>query len=141
MKPLIFIFFALYLGIGCTSTSTSLKDYQGKRITLANGGGFTGQVIEYVILEDGQVYRKNSMDQSVKAYTKLNKDIVKQIFDNYNVLELNKVELNDPGNMYFYISFADKDEIHKITWNTESTDELAQKAKLFYQTVLNRIKK
>lgn len=141
MKPSILILFILILSASCKSSQTSLEDYTGEKIILANGGGFTGQVIEYILLETGDVFRTNSLDKSVIHVTELSSSVTKQIFNNYNILQIADTDLNEPGNMYFYIRWQDGSNQHEVKWNTDSKGINVDKVKLFYQTVLNRIKK
>lgn len=140
MKASAMILSLLILLLSCKATQTSLDDFAGEKIILANGGGFTGQVIEYILLENNEVFRTNSLDKSVVLIKKLEKDLTKQIFNNYNVLNLDELQLNQPGNMYFYIQKGVGQEIHEIKWNAESQGSEINQAKLFYITTLKLLK-
>ena len=140
MKALFFFLSGICLISSCKSTSITPQDFKGKQLIIANGGGFTGQVIEYILLENGYLFRKNSLDGSVLQNNKLKKEAVSQLFRNYEVLNLGELDLNDPGNMYFYIVLKEEDHEHKITWSSESSGEDYKRAKLFYQTMMSMIK-
>jgi hypothetical protein len=141
MKAPVMILSLFILLLSCKSIPTSIADYEGEKIILGNGGGFTGQVIEYILLENNEVYRTNSLDKSVVLIKKLEKDLTKQIFNNYQVLNLEELQLKQPGNMYFYIQKGAGQQIHEIKWNAESNGEEIEQVKLFYITTLNLIKK
>jgi hypothetical protein len=140
MKPLLVIIMLISLSISCKPTQYGLEDYSGKKLILANGGGFTGQVIEYILLEDGRVFKSNSLNQSTKFHKKLDKNLTQQVFDNLSVMKLSDLSLNDPGNMYFLIKIITPDQEHVIKWNAESAGEEVKRAKLFYQTVIKRLR-
>jgi hypothetical protein len=132
---------ATSLTMSCKTTVLSPDNHQGMRLILANGGGFTGQVVEYILLDNGVVFRKNSMDRSVSRIKKLDRKETDQVFRNYFLLRLDESRLDEPGNMYFYIELSDKDQTaNRLQWNTESTGTDVEQAKLFYRTTLNKIK-
>ena len=140
MKPLMVIFLLISLSLGCKPTQTSLQDFTGKQVIIANGGGFTGQVIEYILLDDGRVFKSNSLDRTTDYLKKLDKNVTDQIFNNIEVLELSDLTINDPGNMYYYIKLKSDAQTHVIKWNADSRGSDVDIAKLFYQTVINRLR-
>jgi hypothetical protein len=141
MKPLYLLSFIILFSFSCKPASYTLQDYKGKKLTIANGGGFSGQLIEYIIFENGQVYRKNSLDKSIKEQTKLNREKVDQIFSNYTFLNLDLAKLNEPGNMYHYILMDTGDKKHKILWNHDISNTIDRNIKVFYTNVLNAVSK
>ena len=128
------------MSISCKPTQNGIKDFKGKQLIVANGGGFTGQVVEFTLLEDGRVFRNNSFEQNTVFHKKLNKNETSQIFNNIQVLNLKEIVLDEPGNMYYYVKLKDDDNTHVIKWNTESTGTDTKTAKLFYQTVIQRLR-
>jgi hypothetical protein len=140
MKAILLVVAFFTFSLGCKPTKVNLQEYEGKQLTVANGGGFTGQVIEYTLLENGYVYKFNSLTNANSFHKRIEKDDANQIFNNYELLNITELKLNDPGNMYFYIRMDHKDKSQQIKWNTESKGKEADKAKLFYMTVLQRLK-
>lgn len=139
-QPLVFLLLLIGL-LTCKPSQVALDDYEGRQLILANGGGFTGQIIEYILLENGAVFRKNSMDNSIERITTLERADTKQIFHNYELMQLAEMRLDEPGNMYFYIKRIEEGKVNQVKWNAESTGASIDQVKLFYQTVLQKIKK
>lgn len=110
------IFICLLFFIHCKPSHFTPYEYEGKIIVIGTGGGFTGQVREYTILENGQVFSGTSQEGFVKELPRLEKKDVVQIFRNYDELNFAALEIDKPGNMYHYLIMKNENGNHKIQW-------------------------
>ena len=46
----------------------------------------------------------------------LDKRLVDQLFATYHTMGFNEVNVDSPGNMYYYVSMKEDGIAHKITW-------------------------
>lgn len=103
--------------MGCTPSRDLPPDYKGDQLHFGQGGGFTGALNYFILLDDGRLFRKTTRDSSVAFVEKWDKDFVEQMFSSYQLLELNKVDHYQPGDLYYFIEFhSNGKEIHRISW-------------------------
>jgi len=103
--------------ISCGSLSEKMERTSNtKIIEFGKGGGFTGKFYDYQIHETGDLYRLEN-EKSILC-GKAPQNISVQVFDNYDKLNLEKTELNNPGNIYYYLRMQ-KGGVrqHEIIWS------------------------
>jgi len=123
----------LFLCVACGTTRyTNPTDYPDARINFGNGGGFSGMVTEYVLLDNGQLLKKLVQVDSFEMITTVDRNQTKQIFDNYSFLNIGSITYNQPGNMYRFLRFNHQDTEHKITWPGNQYPEQYPNLKIFY---------
>ena len=135
----IVVFLPFLMAASCQTPSFTLQDYTGKRLILGNGGGFTGHYTEYILFENGQLFKKTTLDGTIMELSRMNRELTGQIFSNFDILGLSEIKLHDPGNMNYYISVITNGAEQKLLWNTDSDEEKIRSARLFYLTALKRI--
>ncbi len=129
------------MSFSCKSTKyDSPTESPDPQITFGSGGGFTGAVTDYTLLENGQLFKRNSMKNEFLAMHKIKSDVVEQMFKNYEFLKIGEETINEPGNLYYFIQFKDKDKNeHKITWNDQSA--VSDNVKTYYGILSSITKK
>ena len=98
----------------CKTTKYTVDELPDKQLYFGNGGGFTGAVNEYMLLDNGQVFKHDSGD-----YTELPKAKKKKaaaLFKTYYDLKLDSLQFRRPGNMYFYLRMKDQDQEYFTSW-------------------------
>ena len=126
----------LYGGCKAPSPVQQYEKYDGAKLIIGSGGGFTGEYIDYIILENGYVFKKSTLDNKLAYLGKLKKNDVLQLFKNYSYLGLNKKNLNMPGNMNKYIKYIKDGEKHILQWSYEKSKMVAPEIKLFYKIAM-----
>jgi hypothetical protein len=106
-------------------------------LTFGSGGGFTGKVIKYYMLEDGTIYTKSG-DEIIKL-GKATKQMSTQVFANYESLGLHKINLNEPGNKYSFIERSNEGEKNAIMWGKSSLDN--SNVETYFSILMNIVKK
>lgn len=130
-----FLLVAAFLLSQCASTKyTSPDQFPDAKITFGNGGGYAGLVTEYTLLENGQLFKKSSMDTVFQQLPKVKTADVKQIFNNYDFLKLEDISMNEPGNLYQFIVYQTSGKEHRITWSSENK-ELESTIPIFYSNL------
>ena len=137
MKKFILLIFTCFgLSFGCSKKYTP-DSYPKARIHFGSGGGVTGAITEYILLENGQLFKKSSLNETMLEAKKLiGNNQTKQLFSNYEFLGLNEVQVNKPGNLYYFVQHLNGDKDHKMTWGGGGTTP--DKLKTFY-TLLNNV--
>jgi len=107
----------LLLTTGCHPSNEFPKKYRGEQIQFGQGGGFSGAVTQFVLLEDGRLFQLPWRDSTKTYIGQWEKNFTKQIFQNYKVLNLEKLTYNEPGDLYYFIDYqTDENVHHRIVW-------------------------
>ena len=127
MKLFLPLYFSVFfLATRCKSVNYTPSDYEGQMITIGTGGGFTGLIKEYTILSNGQFFYGNGNGNYTMELDRFDKKHVKQLFKNYKLLGFDDINIDKPGNMYHYLLFKDKDNMHKIQWGAHDSNAPAE---------------
>jgi hypothetical protein len=116
-----------------------LDAYPGSIVYFGHGGGFTGLVTTYALLQNGDLYRKKSFgDQNMEYITKADSAETKSIFINYSFLGIDTMQLSEPGNTYYFISMKHKNtEVRKLVWSRSLS--LPGNLKTFYDQLMKLV--
>jgi hypothetical protein len=96
-----------------------LDSYPDSVIYFGHGGGFTGLVNTYALLQNGDLYKKKFFsDQEWEYISKTDSSETRSIFANYSFLGIHTMQLSEPGNTYSFISMMHKNaEVKKLVWS------------------------
>jgi hypothetical protein len=100
----------------CKTTKYSPDKFPIRQIVFGDGGGFAGIETSYTLLENGQLFKQVGVEG---AYTELKaikgKD-AKILFDKVNSLQLFKLDIDKPGNMYYFLRQVTDHLDSRVTW-------------------------
>ncbi len=117
--PLRLLIFSLLISLtfSCKTQQTFTPEtYEGKKLTFGSEGGFAGTTSEHYIYENGQVFRYRSRKGSTHELGRIDQAVVDQLFHNYNVLGIANYDLNDPGDLTYFIKMQDGDQMNAVKW-------------------------
>ena len=101
-----------------------------KQLIFGSGGGISGGVKEYIILENGQIFTRNSLSNEISELPKVKKKTAKALYQEYEA-NLQSVECDDPGNLYYFLTMKDDTtKTHKMIWS--GNGDAPALAKSFY---------
>jgi hypothetical protein len=127
----------LFVAISCHTTKLNPESYTGKQIIFGNGGGFAGAYREFVLQETGDLYMKEDINQDYVWVKRLDKNQTDQAFQNYTVLGIDKMKINKPGNMYYFVGMKIQGNDQKLVWGDEVKVE--RNLQLFYRILMHNI--
>ena len=138
---IVFAFVVVFALVSCKSPSPiqQYQDYKGAKLIVGSGGGFTGQYIDYIILKNGAVYKKDSFKDELVYLGKIKKNHALQLFESFENAGLKDVKCNFPGNMNNYIKFVDNNDEYFLQWSMGQNGFVDPKVKLFYQIAMKKI--
>lgn len=143
MKLILALLFGLALILlysQCKSTEVQSPELFDKRkITFGAGGGFAGTITQYCLLENGQLFGKNSKMLEWQSMDTLKKATVKQYFKQIEHLNLLNVKFNRPGNWSYFMTITDGPKDHKIQWAPEQKPPQAG-VETFYNILYENVK-
>ena len=81
------------------------------------GGGFAGIETRYILLDDSRLYIQPGIKSGFQYIGKVDRKLTKQMFHNYQNLGLEQMDLNEPGNMYYFIEKRQGQQVNKkLVW-------------------------
>lgn len=135
MRTLIIMIFSV-LTISC-ATQKQAKNPTTSFIEIKFGssGGFSGMTNEYLIKQDGKVY-KNTSD-SLYLINQIGNSEIESIEKQIVELNFEKLELNEKGNMTYFIELQTSTYKNRIIWSDQTQND---SIKLFYKTLVKTLK-
>ena len=118
----------LFLGFfSCTRTIATDK-LPATQIVFGHGGGFTGMVHEYALLENGYIVKIEKDTATQRIVKKIGKKKAATYFAAVDSMRLHTWLYNVPGNIYHYIVLKrEGKKDNKIVWDGGGNDPHAPK--------------
>lgn len=134
-----FWFFSLlFLSVSCQHKVYSPLSYEGEMLEWGTGGGFTGAVSMWCLLDNGRIYKSDDNGKTYEEINKISRSMADQFFNNYETLNLDNLSLNEPGNKYYFLTMKKKSKVHKLTWGYK---ELENKVpSILHKNLMNAVK-
>ncbi len=106
---------------GTVFSCRSSTDFSGSnhldQLHFGQGGGFSGAVRYFVLVRDGKLFQRGQMDTSFTFISRWPADFTQQLFQSYQALRLDTVQLYEPGDLYYFIEYRAKSSgRHRIVW-------------------------
>jgi hypothetical protein len=137
----VFIILSLSLTFGCRKKTIPMDQMPDTQIIFGNGGGFTGEIKEYHLLNDGRIVSKSLGDTIFKVLSRIGKSKATACFDDCKKMKLNTMKFSEPGNRYYFIAVkeAGKPE-NRIVWG-DNEQPVLDEVKNFYKTLMGHLPK
>jgi hypothetical protein len=81
------------------------------RIEFGHGGGFTGAVTTYVLLNNGRMYQELMERNEYNKLRRISKDEATTLFAECE--KLRTLKTDSPGNMYYFVTIKDSTQISR----------------------------
>ncbi len=105
----------------CKSTKYTPATFEGPQLVFGSGGGFTGAVTTYCLLENGQLFTKNGVpgknETDYESVKKVSKKVAKSLFAQANASGLLNAKKSQPGNMYCFVKMLSGDTTGSVAWD------------------------
>lgn len=115
-KLLIFIVLVsiTLLVYACKTVSYTADALPTPQVVFGSGGGFTNSYIDYILLENGQIFKRNSLTKETVEWIKIKKKNAQKYFPLVQAALLENVK--EPGNMSYYLRYQTDTLEQSITW-------------------------
>ena len=115
-------FLVLLLLVSCRVSRDFPAEYKGDQIHFGQGGGFTGFVTSFMLLDDGRLFEKTH-DSDWSYVSRWERALTRQMFTDYASLGLGSRDLNCPGDKYYFLElYRNSEPLHHLTWGQEGCD-------------------
>jgi len=135
MKKTLFITGICILLSSCINSKKLIDNNKIDRIYFGKRGGFTNIPMEYVMFEKGQLYKIRN--DSLFRIKRVCRKQLNEIDSLLTVSHFNELDINDPGNINYFIRVVKEDYEKEVNWS----DSLGQNdLKLLYNSMLATIR-
>lgn len=132
MKRILLLSLFSVFFFSCKSQQYTINDLPETQLIFGNGGGISGAVSTYTLLENGQLFHNNSLTKEHVEMESLTKKEAKSSFEKMKVLKISEINFNHPGNMYYFLEEVKGDSIHRVTWGSND-HKISEECKTFYK--------
>lgn len=140
MKTTLRLLFALGLTfLACKTPTYTTETLEKDHLRFGAGGGFTGFVTTYYLLENGLLYQHKSQDstQALQALPRLNPDQVATLFNFVRTIGPANFSHTQPDNYYQFVEFHFGGEPIRSVFNRQNPSTPETLGQLYDQ--LNRL--
>jgi len=89
-----------------------------KQIIFGEGGGFAGVESSYTLLENGQIFKQVGTESTYKELKSIKPKTAKGIYEKVNSLQLYKMDIERPGNLYYFLQEVNEAIDSRVTWGS-----------------------
>ncbi len=135
------IVFSLIIGsflLSCKTKTYTPTNFEGAQITFGSGGGFTGAVNKFTILENGQVFKNKKHQKTLEEQNRFKKKEVAPYFEKCKTLMKSYDFMDEPGNLYYFISLKNGEDVSRIVWSEEK-QQASPEVLAFFQQLQNLV--
>jgi hypothetical protein len=113
---------ALFALFACNTKKYATPDeFPKQQLVFGSGGGFTGKVQTYTLLENGQLFHHNGINDATQEMERLQKAEAQKLFKLAKDEELLGKTFNEPGNMYYFLKVKNNGkEETSFVWGSNS---------------------
>jgi len=127
------------LFFSCKAQQYTIDNLPEKQLVFGSGGGITGEVNTYTMLENGQVFYRSSLIDEHKELKSIAKKEAVAAFEKINDLHLSAIDFDHPGNLYYFIEEVNGDEKNRVTWGS-TNHSVDEKCEALYKELRMTIK-
>lgn len=124
----------------CNATKFTAENLPETQLIFGNGGGFSGLVNQFLLLENGQLFEKKGGSKSFVALSKVRKKHATTIFNQLDSMAFLTMEIDQPGNIYHFIQLKAPGVDHKLTWG-KSDHQADSQVESLYKNLRDLVKK
>lgn len=113
-----------------TPTETS-EEY----IRFGSGGGFTGARTTFTLMDNGQLFRHESLTDTTFILPRAKRKAYKDIFKTLHQVDTTLLGAQQPGNRYYFLEWIRPDQSIQTTWGANAY-EVPSEVKSIYQNLM-----
>jgi len=87
-----------------------------KQIVFGDGGGFAGIETAYTLIENGQIFKQVGTEGRYEELKAVKKKEAKTFFEKVASLQLYKMDIEKPGNLYYFLQEINETIDSRVTW-------------------------
>jgi hypothetical protein len=110
------IFLSLALSTGCKVAKYTPDKLPTRQLVFGNGGGFAGIETSFTLLENGQIFKQTGVEGAYEELKSIKPKEAKAFFEKLTSLQLYKLDIEKPGNLYYFLREVNEKLDSKVVW-------------------------
>ena len=103
-----------------TYTATELPEVTEAQLRFGSGGGITGAVSSWILLENGQLFWQENARSEYVEKGRVSRKAAKVVFEQATTLAVQEADIQAPGNIYQFVEMKTAAGSGKATWGDPS---------------------
>lgn len=117
MKKLVLLLaFSPFLFMQCKVVKYTSDKLPDRQLIIGTGGGFTGIETSYTLLDNGQIFKQVGVEGALEELSSIKPKAAKALFEKLKGLQLYKLDIEQPGNLYYFLREVNETLDSKVTW-------------------------
>lgn len=100
----------------CKVAKYTPEKLPARQVVFGDGGGFVGIETSYTLLENGQLFKQVGVEGAFEELKSIKPKQAKAFFEKVNSLQLFKLDIEKPGNMYYFLRHVTDNLDSRVTW-------------------------
>lgn len=100
----------------CKHTKYTAANLPADQLRWGNGGGFVGKETTYMLLENGQIFKRDGIKADLLELAPIKSRQANTLVESAEKLGLLKMDFVHPGNTYQFIEFEDDGKKSRVSW-------------------------
>lgn len=117
-KLLLLTCLSLFIFTQCKVVKYTPDKLPTRQIIFGEGGGFTGIETAYTLLENGQIFKQVGVESTYKELRSIKPKTAKSIFEKVHSLQLYKMDIERPGNLYYFLQEVNEAIDSRVVWGS-----------------------
>lgn len=105
-----------FLFFCCKHTQYTAANLPADQLRWGNGGGFVGKETMYILLENGQLFKRDGAQGELKELPSVKAKKAHALTESAEKLGLLNTQFAHPGNTYQFVEFEDDGKKNRISW-------------------------
>lgn len=115
-KTILLLAFSCLLFARCKVTKYTPDKLPERQLIFGDGGGFAGIETSFTLLENGQIFKQVGLGGNYEELKPIKRNEAKQIYEKASTLQLFKLDIDKPGNLYYFLREINEQIDSKVTW-------------------------
>lgn len=106
--------------VACKTKKYTKNTLPVQQLIFGSGGGFTGEVQTYILLNNGQLFYISSLTKDTTEQISIKAQEARKLFKQVSSINLKVNGFRHPGNMYYFIRERKRDTTYSASWGSAS---------------------
>jgi hypothetical protein len=118
LRSFILLGFPLLITTQCKVIKYTPEKLPLRQIIFGDGGGFSGIETSYILLENGQLFKKSGLGTGMQELESVRKKQTEELFRKTAAIQLYKLDIHKPGNLYYFLQEVNEETDSRATWGS-----------------------
>ena len=135
----LFLLLVLLTVFSCRSQRYTADNLPSRQVIFGTSGGYTGATTFYIVLENGQLFKRNSIEGTTEELKRIKRRQAKRIFAAVDAIDLDAVERGRAVNFSQFMEVRDSSRTERFIWDPKAGVEMDSQIVNIYQECIQYV--